>query len=117
MFSRAAQGFYNVRRENDADKEPMQFVTSTLRSILQEVGARGLGRPGRPEPSLPLLFSCTGTPGLAPGLTGGPWSHMYISTENRRSIGWVSRFYCPHISLGPRPTQQFQFPRVPSGNR
>ena len=112
-----------MRRENDADKEPMQFVTSTLRSILQEVGARGLGRPGRPEPSLPLLFSCTGTPGLAPGLTGdfapccGLWSHMYISTESRRSIGWVSRFYCPRISPGPRPTRQFQFPRVPSGNR
>uniref|UniRef100_A0A8D1H1D5 Serine hydrolase like 2 n=1 Tax=Sus scrofa TaxID=9823 RepID=A0A8D1H1D5_PIG len=36
LLIKAAQGFYNVRRENDADKEPMQFVTSTLRSILQE---------------------------------------------------------------------------------
>ncbi|XP_047642034.1 serine hydrolase-like protein 2 isoform X4 [Phacochoerus africanus] len=123
LLIKAMQGFYNVRREHDADKEPMQFVTSMLRSLLREVGARGLGRLGRPEPSPPLLFSCTGTPGLAPGLTGGfapccgPWSRMYIRTESRCSIGRISRFYCPHISPGPRPSQQFQFPRVPSGNR
>ncbi|XP_047642035.1 serine hydrolase-like protein 2 isoform X5 [Phacochoerus africanus] len=36
LLIKAMQGFYNVRREHDADKEPMQFVTSMLRSLLRE---------------------------------------------------------------------------------
>ena len=37
-FPRATQGYYDVRRENDANMELMLFVTNSLRSILKEVG-------------------------------------------------------------------------------
>ncbi|XP_024593187.1 serine hydrolase-like protein [Neophocaena asiaeorientalis asiaeorientalis] len=34
--SRATQGFYDLRRENDANTELVLFVTSSLRSTLKE---------------------------------------------------------------------------------
>ncbi|KAK2121029.1 hypothetical protein P7K49_002415 [Saguinus oedipus] len=35
-LSRAVHGYYNVRRENDADKEPFSFIISMLKSTLKE---------------------------------------------------------------------------------
>lgn len=40
------QGFYNVRRENDADKEALNLATDILKSVLKEVGVRGSARLG-----------------------------------------------------------------------
>ncbi|XP_066866427.1 serine hydrolase-like protein 2 isoform X5 [Kogia breviceps] len=36
LLIKATQGFYDVRRENDANKELMLFVTDSLRSVLKE---------------------------------------------------------------------------------
>ncbi|XP_007099929.1 serine hydrolase-like protein 2 isoform X1 [Physeter macrocephalus] len=36
LLIKATQGFYDVRRENDANTEVMQFVTNSLRSVLKE---------------------------------------------------------------------------------
>lgn len=38
-LSRAMQGYFNVRREDDTNKSIITFVTDTLKSILKEVGA------------------------------------------------------------------------------
>jgi hypothetical protein len=34
---RARQGYYDVRRENDADKAPLLFMLDTMRATLKEV--------------------------------------------------------------------------------
>lgn len=41
---RALQGYYDVRRVNDADKEPVLFMVDTLKSILKEVRCVAPGR-------------------------------------------------------------------------
>ena len=80
--SRATEGYYAVRRENDADRESLMFGTSSLKSVLKEVGVQGSGELGsggaaRLPWAPPLhLFSCTWTPALGPGLTGNPRSYQ-----------------------------------------
>uniref|UniRef100_A0AAA9T3M2 Serine hydrolase like 2 n=3 Tax=Bos TaxID=9903 RepID=A0AAA9T3M2_BOVIN len=94
LLVKATEGYYALRREDDADKETVMFVVSSLKSVLKEVGAQGSGQLGSAGAArLPWappvhLFSCTGTPALAPGLTGnprsnqasccyyGPWNHI-----------------------------------------
>ena len=44
--SRATEGYYALRREDDADKETVMFVVSSLKSVLKEVGAQGSGQLG-----------------------------------------------------------------------
>lgn len=80
--SRATEGYYAVRRENDADRESLMFGTSSLKSVLKEVGVQGSGELGSGgaarlpwAPSL-HLFSCTWTPALGPGLTGNSRSYQ-----------------------------------------
>ncbi|XP_054998095.1 serine hydrolase-like protein 2 [Sorex araneus] len=36
LLIKATEGFYDVRREHDTDREPMRFMIETLRSILRE---------------------------------------------------------------------------------
>lgn len=62
--SRATEGYYAVRRENDANRESIMFVTSSLKSVLKEVGVQGSGQLGSGgaarlpwAPPLPFLFS------------------------------------------------------------
>lgn len=55
-----------MRRENDANKEPLHYMLGKLKSALKEVGAKGArwlgaGPRGSPAP----VSSCTGIPGLA----------------------------------------------------
>ena len=69
--SRATEGRYALRREDDTDRETVMFVVSSLKSVLKEVGAQGSGQLGSAGAArLPWappvhLFSCTGTPALA----------------------------------------------------
>jgi len=44
LLLKAIQGYYNVRRENDSDRNVLLFVMDTLQSVLKEVGARGSAR-------------------------------------------------------------------------
>ncbi|XP_047596709.1 serine hydrolase-like protein 2 isoform X2 [Lutra lutra] len=39
LLIKAMQGYYNVRRENDTDRNIITFVTDTLKLVLKEVGA------------------------------------------------------------------------------
>lgn len=39
LLPRARQGFNDVRRENDENREPFHFILEKMRSILKEVGA------------------------------------------------------------------------------
>nr|XP_035121718.1 serine hydrolase-like protein 2 isoform X2 [Callithrix jacchus] len=67
LLIKAVHGYYDVRRENDADKEPFSFVIGMLKSTLKEVrcGAQAAGV------CYFTHFFCTGkTPGLTPGRTG-----------------------------------------------
>lgn len=43
---RATEGYYAIRRENDGNREPMMFVSSSLKSVLKEVCAQGSGQLG-----------------------------------------------------------------------
>ncbi|KAF0883177.1 SERHL protein, partial [Crocuta crocuta] len=36
LLIKATQGFYDVRRENDTDKEPLLFMKDTMKSVLKE---------------------------------------------------------------------------------
>uniref|UniRef100_A0A8C6HFD3 Serine hydrolase-like n=1 Tax=Mus spicilegus TaxID=10103 RepID=A0A8C6HFD3_MUSSI len=79
LMIKALQGYYDVRRVNDADKAPMHFMVDTLRSTLKEVrcAAREVDGLGTCQLLAPLKFLWISWVGTTPDPKSRQASSLY----------------------------------------